>query len=60
MEDLERTLGQTLDIQEYDSLFEMLDALKDNTIGAIILNVLMSGLLLMWKDTIGQPQSCGS
>lgn len=38
VEDLERTLGQTLDIQEYDSLFEMLDALKDNTIGAIILN----------------------
>lgn len=38
VEDLERTLGQTLDIQEYDSLFEMLDALKDKTIGAIILN----------------------
>lgn len=38
VEDLERTLGRSLDIREYDSLFEMLDALKEDTIGAIVLN----------------------
>lgn len=38
LEKIERELGRTLKMQEFDSMFEMLDALKDNTIGAVVIN----------------------
>ena len=38
IEELQGTLGRTLNITEYDSMFTMLDELRSGTVGAIIMN----------------------
>lgn len=44
VEKIESILGKTLNIKEYDDMLEMLDDLKDNTIGAVVLNSSYAGI----------------
>ena len=45
VKELEETLGNTLDTQEYDNVFDMADDLKEGKLGAIILNSAYLGII---------------
>lgn len=42
--DLEKALEKDLEIREYDSMFRMLDDLKDNAVGAVVISSSCAGL----------------
>lgn len=55
LENLETTLGNDLKIAEFDNMFKMMDALKEQTVQAVILNDAYVGIVADVEDINGSP-----